>query len=214
VVIGHDYSAAVGASAQVRVLTNAVLLSSANPLRVLSFEKWSDAAVVARVRAFIASAALGRTIAYTVSNDEADLRDPLKLSRAEVVLVYDQGTMTAAEATAAGTSWAAPLLTFAREGGTFVALDGADGLGQMPVLLRSAGVLDLTSHAPLAATSRVAVVAPFDQVGLGVLSPYAVQNRSVTLQPVEPNGGNVTYVVRAGNLGAGDPTVVHKLVPP
>ena len=214
VVLGHDYAGAVGASAQVKLLTNAVLLSAANPLRILSFEKWAEATTVARIKAFVAAAAFGRTIAYTVSNDEADLRDPLKLSRAEVVLLYDQRTMTAAEATTAGASWAPPLLTFAREGGTVVALDGADGQGQMPQLVRSAGILDLTAHTTLAATSRVAVVAPFDQVGLGVLSPYAVASRSVTLQTNETNGGNVTFVVRSGIAGNGDPTVVHKLVPP
>ncbi len=213
VVIGHDYAATFGGSAQAKVLTNAVFLPAANPLRVLSFEKWADPAIVARVKSLVAAAALGRTLTYTVSTNEADLRDPLRLSRNEVVVVYDQRQMTAVEAAATGASWAGPLLTFAREGGTIVALDGADGLGEMPSLLRTAGILNLTSHTPLAATSRVAVVAPFDQVGLAVVSPYAVSNRSVTLQSAEPNGGNVTFVVRNGTLGAGDPVVVHKLVP-
>jgi len=214
VVIGHDYTAGFGGSAQVKVLTNAVLLPSSNPLRILSFEKWADPAVVARVKAFVAAAALGRTLAYTVSNDVADLRDPLKLSQNAVVVVYDQSQMASADAMAAGTSWAAPLLTFAREGGTLVALDGAGGQGEMPLLLRSAGLLNITSHLALAAASRVAVVAPFDQVGLSVVSPYAVSNRSVTLQSADANGGNVTFVVRNGTLGDGDPVVVHKLVPP
>lgn len=214
IVVGHDGLSALGASAQAKVITNAVLLPAANPLRILSFEKWSDPAVVAKVKSLVGAAALGRTLAYTVSMDEADLRDALKLSRADVVVVYDQGQMDAAAAMSTGMGWAAPLLTFAREGKTIVALDGADGQGQMPLLLRTAGILNVTSHTTLAAAQRVRVVAPADPVGLAVLSPYAVADRSVTLQSADPNGGDITYVVRQGAAGNGDPVAVHKLVQP
>ncbi|MBL9111113.1 MAG: hypothetical protein JNM74_17645 [Myxococcales bacterium] len=214
IVVGHDGLSALGASAQAKVITNAVLLPAANPLRILSFEKWSDPAVVAKVKSLVGAAALGRTLAYTVSMDEADLRDALKLSRADVVVVYDQGQMDAAAAMSTGMGWAAPLLTFAREGKTIVALDGADGQGQMPLLLRTAGILNVTSHTALAAAQRVRVVAPADPVGLAVLSPYAVADRSVTLQSADPNGGDITYVVRQGAAGNGDPVAVHKLVQP
>ncbi len=214
VTIGHDYEGSVLGSAQSRPLTNAVLLPSANPLKILSFEKWANPAAVARVKLIVGAAALGRTLQYTVSTDEADLRDVLKLSQTSVVLVYDQAQLTAAEAPAIGAGWTASLRIFAQEGGTVVALDGADGNGQMPALLRSAGLFDTASHTPLAAGSRVAVVAPFDQIGLGVISPYASLGRSVTFQSNEANGGMVTFVVRQGIAGGGDPVVVHKLVPP
>lgn len=213
VVIGHDYSGAFGGSSQVKVLTNAVFLPPGDPVRILSFEKWSDPTTVARVKAFVAAAAFGRTVRYTVTSNVADVRNPLTLAANDVVLLYDQGAMTASEATATGTSWATALLTFAREGGTVVALDGAHGLGEMPALVRAAGLLAVTSHAPLASASHVAVAEPGDQVGLAVPSPYAVTDRSVTLRSSDPNGGDVSYVVRNGAAGDGDPVVVHKLVP-
>ncbi len=214
VTIGHDYEGSVLNSAQSKLLTNSVLLPSANPLKILSFEKWANPSSVARVKLIVGAAALGRTLQYTVSNDEADLRNVLKLSQTSVVLVYDQAQLTAVDAPVIGAGWNAPLRTFAQEGGTIVVLDGADGNGQMPALLQSAGLLDTASHTPLATASRVAVVAPFDQVGLGVISPYAVLGRAVTFQSNEMNGGMVTFVVRQGIAGSGDPVVVHKLVPP
>lgn len=214
VVIGHDYSSTFAWSAQSKVLSNAVFLPSENPLRILSFEKWADPSTVATVKSILAAAALGRTLQYTVSNDDADLRSPLKLSKVSVVVVYDQRQMSSTEATAAGSRWATPLHTFNQEGGTVVAMDGADGFGQMPRLLRSAALLDVSSHSALPGTARVTVVAPFDQVGLGVLSPYAVADRSVTMQSNEPAGANVTFVVRNGLSSTGESVVVHKLVPP
>jgi hypothetical protein len=214
VVIGHDYSNTFAGSAQTKVLSNAVFLPAKNPLRVLSFEKWADPSTVATVKSMLAAAALGRTLQYTTSNDDADLRSPLKLSRASVVIIYDQRQMSQSEALAAGPRWAAPLHTFNQEGGTIVVLDGTDGLGQMPELLRSARLLDVASHSALTSGSQVTVVAPFDQVGLGVLSPYGVAARSVTFRSNEPAGPHVTFVVRDGLSGLGDPIVVHKLVPP
>jgi hypothetical protein len=214
VTIGHDYEGSVLNSSQSKLLTNSVLLPAANPLKILSFEKWANPSAVARIKLIVGAAALGRTLQYTVSNDEADLRNVLRLSQTSVVLVYDQAQLTAVDAPVIGAGWNAPLRTFAQEGGTIVALDGADGNGQMPALLQSAGLLDTASHTPLAPASRVAVVAPFDQVGLGAISPYVVLGRGVTFQSNEMNGGMVTFVARQGIAGGGDPVVVHKLVPP
>lgn len=213
VVLGHDFSGGLAGTSQAKALTNAVFIPRTDPLRILSYEQHAEAGAVLRVKNIVQSAAFGRRLSYTVSRSDADLRRADLIRDFDVVLVYDQAQATNAQASAIGAGWAPFLIPFAKAGGVVVALDGAAGNGEMPTLLSTSLLLDTASHAPLAASSQVAVVAPQDRVASQVLSPYAVQSRSITLQPNEPNGGNVVWVVRANAAGDGDPVVVHKIVP-
>lgn len=214
VVIGHDYRDAIASSSQARVLTNAVFIPTSNPLRILSYERHAEPQAVANVKSILKSAAGTRVLAYTVSNAAADLASPALSQSYDVVLVYDQRTGNAAALQTEGTSWQPHLATFTKAGGIVVALDGNSGQGNMPVLITSAGLLDLAGHTTVPAGTRVSIVAPADRIATLVASPYGAFNRSVTFQSNEPNGGNVTWVAQHDlNPGLGDPIVIHKVVP-
>jgi hypothetical protein len=213
VLIGADYRQASGGSAQARVLTNAVLIPSSNPLRVLSYERYAEFASVLNVKGLVTAAAGARPVAYTVSNDATSLASADLAKDFDVVLVYDQRNADALALQAEGATWKAPLGTFAKAGGVVVVLDGNGGNGNMPVLVRSAGLLDVTAHATMTPGSRVTVLAPNDVVGTLVPSPYGVFQRSASFTLTEPNGGDVTYVAAVDlNPGVGAPVVVHRIV--
>jgi len=214
VVIGHDYQDAVGGSSQARVLTNAVFIPTSNPLRILSYEQFASAAVVANVKSLIQSAAGGRMLKITVATTAAALASATLAQTYDVVLVHDQQGTAPAALTAIGATWAADLTAFSKAGGVVVALDGASGQGGMPALLTSAQLLDLAGHESIPAGSLVGIVAPADRIATLVVSPYGTFDRSVTFQSNEGNGGNVVYVAEhiVDGLPA-DPVVVHKVVP-
>ncbi|OJY15171.1 MAG: hypothetical protein BGO98_22250 [Myxococcales bacterium 68-20] len=214
VVIGHDYSTGAAASSQAKVLTNAVFIPRSNPLRILSYEQFADAAAVANVKGILQSAASGRTLAVSVATNPAALQSATLSQSYDVVIIHDQQGGAPTTLATMGAGWAPALETFAKAGGVIVTLDGAGGQGGMPSLLTSANLLALASHQSIPAGSLIGIVAPSDSVGSLVIGPYGAYNRTVTLQPNEPNGGNVTYVARhivAGNPA--DPVVVHKVVP-
>ena len=214
VVVGHDYQSALAGTSQAKILTNAVFIPTPNPLRVLSYEQFSEPATVANVKAIIASGANGRGVSYTVATTPLPLEATTLAQNYDVVLIYDQGAAAPAALQVIGATWAGPLDDFAKKGGVIVALDGNAGQGGMPALIQSAGLLDLAGHTTIAAQTQVTVVAPGDSVGTLVVSPYAVFDRSVTLQSNQPNGGNVVFVTRQGTGAAlGDPVVVHRVVP-
>lgn len=213
VVIGADYRQTLAGSAQARLLTNAALVPTSNPLRVLTYEKYADAAAVLRVKQLITGAAIGRTTAYTPTTNPADLASATLAARFDVVLVADQESGDAASLATEGASWAAALATFTKAGGVVIALDGAAGQGNMPTLVTSAGLLAMSGHTALTPGSRVLVLAPSDTVGANVPSPFGTFFRAASLTTSEPSGGDVVYVAAVDlNPGVGAPMVVHKIV--
>lgn len=209
VVIGHDYATITGQSAQAKLLINAVFLPRTNPLRVLSYEKNADAATVARIKNVLDTGG-GRRVVYTVQNDAAALAAPDLAQNFDVVLVYDQPTLPAANAEALGGTWAPALDTFVRAGGDAVFLDGVGGDGPMANLVRGTGLVNITGHGLLIPFAAVRVTAPFDSVASQVQTPYGAAPRSAALLTTEANGGDVAWVVRVGADGSGSPVVIHK----
>lgn len=215
VVLGHDYSAGIAGSSQAKVLTNAVFIPRSDPLRVLSYEQFADAASVARVKSLVQAAAFGRNVVFTASTTSSDLASTTLAQTYDVVLVYDQQGGAPANLQTIGASWATSLSDFAKAGGVIVVLDGAAGQGGMPQLIKSAGLLDVAGHQAIAAGTPVAIVAPADRIGAVVASPYGVYNRSVTFQSNEAEGTNLVYVAKQLVNGTPEnPVVVHKIVNP
>jgi hypothetical protein len=213
VTIGHDYSTrSLNVTSQERVLANAVFLPSTNPLRVLIYEQGAQAASIQNVRQILAATSGGRVINYRVPMADSELAAADLIRSYDVVLVHDLGSKTDATLGALGDSWNAPLNQFAKRGGIVVALDGASGMGSMRTLISRAGFLDISGHTRLLPLVPVTVTAASDSVAAQVLSPYAAFDRSVSFQSNEPNTSVVTWVVRSGPGGTGDPVVVHKNV--
>ena len=212
VFIGHDYSNTPGGTAQARVLSNAVFIPQTNPLHVLSYERYASAAAVARVEAILDGVAMqiGRTLTITSTNTDGDIPSKLTTASYGVLLVPDQPLASTGALATLGSAWASTLATFTQAGGIVVILDGGTGVGEMPAFSTSTGLLDVSAQASITTGTPLAVVAPADAVGTGVVSPYGAGTASVSLT-TEPNGGNVVYVVEEPLDGSPAlPVVVHK----
>ncbi len=213
VVIGHDFSGITSMS-QRRVLGNAALLPPVNQIRVRSWEQWSNANAVAAVRGVISSAAAGqgRTVVFTQVMTANDVI-ATTLQNADILLLNDQPSAPAATLGGLGTSFGAALASFTKAGGIVVVTDGGSS-GQMPELVKNAGLLDLASESSVPFTTNLTVAAPADAIGLGVLSPYAAGQKTVHYVSNEPNAGFVSWVVVDGTGDGGVlPVVIHKVVP-
>ena len=217
VVIGHDYGATYSV-AQAKLLGNALLLSTASDIRVRSYEQYAASAAVTHVKSILsaAAAAASRTITYTVATAPSDVSPGMTALNTDVLVVYDQSSAPASTLAGIGAGWSSTIASFTHVGGVVIALDGAGGANpQMPALIQSAGILDVSGDTSIAQSTALDVVAPADAVGLGVVSPYGAGNKSVYFACNEPNAGSVTYVVEdpAGDAGATQPVVVHKVAP-
>lgn len=211
IVIGHDYHSVQPGTAEARVLANAVLLPSANPLRILSFEEYANPTSVSKVKAIInaAAAAQARTVAITVTSSDSYVPSNLTIRDFDLLLVYDQSSASAQTLSALGAGWASQLAAYLSVGGEVVTLDGASGLGQMPAFLSQSTLLNVTSHTPLTPHTALTVTAPGDSVATGVLSPYGALNDTVEFS-ADPQSASIAYVVT--NTPDNLPVVVHRTV--
>lgn len=211
VFIGHDYTASAGAGPAV-VLANSVFMPRSNPLRVLSYERYAQAAALSNVHAVLAdtATALGRHLATTTTVSDGDIPAHLDAATYDVLLVHDQTTAARGAMATLGATWAPTLTTFTQQHGIIVILDGGSGVGEMPQFSTATGLLDVMGQTTATSGTPLQVMAPADAVGIGVVSPYAASESSVFLT-AEPNGGDVVYVV--GTMGnTQNPVVIHKVL--
>lgn len=214
VYVGHDYLLTPFGTAQAHVLSNAVLIPQASPLRVLSYERYANATAVARVKAIINGAALqvGRAVNVTSTQIDGDIPSKLLFTSFQVLVVQDQPSAPTGALATLGAGWAATLATFTQAGGIVVVLDGGTGTGEMPAFSTGTGLLSVTAHSPLAVGTPLLDVAPGDVVGIGVISPYGAGRNSVTFT-TEASSPSVIYVIEdPSDAGPGAPVVVHKLL--
>jgi hypothetical protein len=212
VYIGHDYSTTLPGTAQARVLSNAAFTPQANPLHVMSYERYASASAISHVSAILRNVAtqLGRTLNVRSTTNDTDVPTQLALPGYDVLLVHDQASAPDAALAVLGVSWASTLATFTLGGGVVVVLDGGGGIGQMPAFATATGLLNVTAHFPVSVGTPLDVSSRLDVIGIGVVSPYGAGQSSVSLM-TEANGGNVVYVVEiATDAGGGAPVVVHK----
>jgi hypothetical protein len=211
IAVGHDYETSPSpASSQARVLSNAVLLSLSNPVRVLSYERYVSAKATANLKGLVQTAAQlqGRKVAFTSVVVDAAVPAMLDINAYDVLLVPDQRGAPSGDLATLGGGWkqSGKIDAFLHGGGVVVALDGGSGVHEMPAFLGAADLLATTSSTVV--TGALTVIAPNDAVGVGVVSPYVPTAGTVTLD-TEPNGGTVVHVVTKQGL----PVVVHKVVP-
>lgn len=210
VAIGHDYAGVSATLAVARVIVNAAFLPTRNPVRILSFEQYADAAAISSVKSILdgGAASTGRAYVKTSTTTLAAFRDALIIDDYDAALIFDQPKAPDGALATIGANLSITLDSFARVGGTIVILDGASGVGQMPQLLTKSTLLTTTSHTVVTGKA-VDVVAPADAVGLGVLSPYSAPSRSVTFTITEPSSGSLVTVV--SEPASAKPVVLHKV---
>jgi hypothetical protein len=210
--VGHDYVVSPQqGSSQARVIVNAMLLPLSNPVRVMSYERYSDATAVSNVKTIVNAAAkqLGRQVSWTVVTQDNQVPSLLDITAFDVFFVPDQINASSGDLATLGDGWkqTSKLGDFEQAGGIMVTLDGGTGVGEMPDFLTATGLLTVTAH-KLLQNPSLTVVAPNDSIGSGVVSPYSPTAHTTTMS-TEANGGNVTYVV----VKQQDPAVVHKVFP-
>jgi hypothetical protein len=212
VYVGHDYTTTLPGTAQARVLSNAVFIPQANPLQVMSYERYASPSAISRVNSILTNVAsqIGRTLGIHHTTSDGDIPAQLRLPDFDVLLVHDQPTAPDGALATLGTSWAVTLRTFTLGGGVVVVLDGGTGIQQMPAFATGTGLLAVDTNSPVAVATPLLVTSRVDVVGIGVISPYGAGQSTVSVT-TEPNGGNVVYVVEArSDAGSGSPVVVHK----
>jgi hypothetical protein len=214
VYIGHDYSTTLPGTAQARVLSNAAFTPQANPLHVMSYERYASASAISHVDTILRNVAtqLGRTLSIRSTTNDTDVPTQLALPAYDVLLVHDQVSASDGALAVLGASWASTLTTFTLGGGVVVVLDGGGGIAQMPAFATATGLLNVTANFPITTGTPLDVASRLDVIGIGVISPYGAGQSSVSIA-TEANGGNVVYVVEiatAADAGPGAPVVVHK----
>lgn len=211
VMIGHDYEIApTSFSSQARVLSNATLLPASNPLRVMSYEQYSDTVAVKNAEGVVNAEAkqLGRSINFVAVTSSQTVSSTIDVNAYDVLLVHDQKNAPDGTLATIGTSWQSDgkIATFLHAGGVVIVLSGGAGTAEMPDLATNAQLLSVNSQTAI--TGSLQVLAPADAIGSGVVSPYVPKPSTVSLD-TEANGGNVVWVVAQN----GAPVVVHKIMP-
>ncbi len=215
IAIGMDYVNAPSAnSSQARVLNNAVFLPQSNPVKVMSYEQYSNAQAVSNAKALLGAYAtqLGRSIQIAPVVSSAVVAGTIDINGFDVLVIHDQSGAAPGALGAIGSGWAlsATISTFLHAGGVVVMLDGAQGAGEMPALETNGNFLGVGAHTPLLTVPErtLSVLVPGDAVGINVVGPFLATANAAWMD-AEPNVGNVVYVVGSG----GHPVVVHKVIP-
>jgi hypothetical protein len=211
--IGHDYT--TYSQAQARVLANAVLLPQASQMvPVLSYERYAGATPLANVKNIISNAAknIGRTLALTSTTTDSDVTSGLTIDTYGVLLVVDQPNANSGDLAALGATWMSAVTAFTHAGGVVVVLDSDTGVQEMPALVTSTQLLNVTAQVNVPIFTQLAVAVPTDAIAQGVASPYAAGAYSASFT-TEPAGGSVVYVVTdPGPDGSPSaPVVIHKV---
>jgi hypothetical protein len=211
IVIGMDYSDATldTSSSQVLMLGNAVFQGSTASVRVLSYEEFADAAIVARVRSWMAAEGTrrGRTVAFTASAGWSAVPEELAVARFDVFLVLDQLSAPKDQMATSGTLWNGAMQAYAKGGGIIVALDGGS-VGRMRDLVTNGGLLPVTDEKDVTGI-QLRVYAPTDVVGLNLPNIIAAKKSTVTFKTTQVEDNLHVFVVKdsTGLL----PVVVHSV---
>lgn len=200
-------------SPQTALLGNAVFLPPGNPVRILAYGEHSPNAIENKVKQAIgwAAAAKGRSYTLTTVSSAAQVPTSLDKQSVDVFLIYDQTNAPPGALGPAGASWSAGITSFVQKGGVVVVASGGGGTGEMSALVTSAGLLPVSGQTN--ATGQTLVnAAPWDAVGLNVLSPFLALNRTCSFTTSAAPAPGTTFVVLGGSdAGPPNPVVIHRV---
>lgn len=200
VVIGHDYTERRRAMG--RIVGNAVMLASGSHVEVLTYEgtvappsrRGTDASIDE------VATSMGRTWGpMPTPADELSYH----LARADVLLVYAQPGLSAADGIGLGLRWRKAIEGFLAVGGTVVFLVGGDGDGGTPSILEGAALTGARPERTDVTGALLDVTRPSDALAVGVPLRYRAERTTVRLgMPL------AEAVVTDGTA----PVVVHRTV--
>jgi stigma-specific protein Stig1 len=199
-------------SPQTTMLTNAVLLANANPLRVLGYNRYTPYDTVRGVQRTLnwADSATSRTVELTEADSDADVLEVLSRDNFDVLIVYDQPDAPAGALATIGAAWRDALFDFNAAGGVVIVLASAQGTNEMHQLITESGLLAVTGLTSVT-DGDVFNRAPSDAVGATVLNQFLALDASCTFTTVTPPDPNITFVITDSATGIGAPMVVHEV---
>ena len=205
VLIGHDFTSpqpGVG-----RLVGNAVLIPTGNPVRVGTFAEQTSAPVRTAVDTALneTAAELGRTYQF-VPTTETNVTQ--RLATVDTFLVYPQDLATDGQLTSWGTQWQLALDGFVRSGGAIVVVDAGGSHAGTWQILDSAGLFSVQARTPLVVGSTLTVSNAADSVSLNVPLTFPAPANSVTFTT------SAIEVVVETSSAVPQPAVFHRVVRP
>lgn len=199
-------------SPQTTMLTNAVLLTNADPLRVLGYAEHTPYSTIRGVQRTLnwADEATTRTIDLSESTTQADVPGLLNRAATDVLIVYDQPNAPAGTLASIGASWRDALVDFNAAGGVIIVLASIDGTNEMHRFITEAGLLAVTALNDATAVDLFNR-APSDAVGATVLNQFLGLQASCTFDTPSLPDVDTTFVITDSAGGIGAPMVVHQV---
>jgi hypothetical protein len=216
-----DLNSATQSSSFTTLLGNAVFLPPKNPVKVLAYTRGASAAAVNRVNTVIGWAGAGnRTADITEAKTVAAVTANLNITDYQVLLIHDLDQAKSGEPAAAATTWesGSVLSSFAKAGGVIIVLDGGDGLGEMHELINAGNLLDPSGKTSLSGQTDITGEqvwnnAPFDVLGVNVLSPFLGTSHTCTFDTNAKASSDTIFVLSDDEAG-GSPIAIHRVIAP
>jgi len=211
IVIGMDYAdnTLAPSSDQVTLLANSVLFGNSAAVRVLSYDEFADAAMVAKIQMWLAAAAATnrRTVAFTKAGPWTSVPPQLAVANYQIFLIYDQSRAEVGEMETAGTFLNHAMEAFAQGGGVIVALDGGT-TGRMRDLLTHGGLLQVLEESNVAGT-QLKLEAPTDFIALNLHDVFLAKANTIAFTTSQAADNQHVFVV--DDMTATLPVVVHSV---
>jgi hypothetical protein len=217
-----DFGASASDSGPATLLGNAIFVPTANPVHVMSYTRGASVAAINRTNNLIGVAAgvRMRQAQITDAKTVEAVTKNLNINDYQVLLIHDLDQAQPGDPAAAATAWASAsvLSSFARAGGVIVVLDGGDGTGEMNQLINagnlldSAGALSINGQTDIT-SQQVWNNAPFDVVGVNVLSPFLGNSHTCTFDTDATPSASTIFVLTDDEAG-GLPIAIHRVIAP
>jgi hypothetical protein len=217
-----DFNSVTPSSSPTTLLGNAVFMPQKNPVEVLAYTRGASVAAVNRLNQVItwAGDARGRSAHLVEAKAVADVSSKLNVNDFQVLLIHDLDQAKTGDAAAAATTWesANVLSSFAKAGGVIVVIDGSDGRGEMHELINAGNLLDPTAKTSISGQTEIMNEqvwnnAPFDVLGVNVLSPFLGTSHTCTFDTDAKPGGDTIFVLSDDEAG-GLPVAIHRVIAP
>jgi hypothetical protein len=214
--ICSDLNSANASSSLTTLMGNAIFMPATNPVNVLAYTRGAAAGAVNRVNQVIAWAGMarGRNAEITEARTVSAVTANLNVEDYDVLLIHDLDQATPGEPGSAATTWETGnvLTSFARAGGTIIVLDGSDGTAEMHELISNGNLLAVTGQTDITG-DQVWNQAPFDVLGVNVLSPFLGTSHTCTFDTNVTSDTETIFVLTDDEAG-GAPIAIHRVIAP
>lgn len=214
-----DVNSANASSSLTTLLGNAVFMPGTNPVNVLAYTRGASAAAVNRVNQVISWAGMGRgrSAEITEAKTAVAVAENLNVMEYQVFLIHDLDQAASGEPERVAQEWEddSVLTSFSKAGGVVVVLDGGDGTAEMHELINAGNLLSIAIDGQTEITGeQVFNQAPFDVLGVNVLSPFLATSHTCTFDTNLTSDNETIVVLADDNVPGGAPVAIHRVIAP